>query len=404
MNIKIPLLSPIRFYNPNLAFDNDTTFQNPDNRVSTGYNWEGVKEIQYALPIPKQWPDYQPGIDFLVNVESGTFYAQLFDFDDVLVKDLYVNSWEPVGSDIQYRVWLDGVSGSGITDGYYTIKLFDVSDDSLLFESEALSIADWFEDVIPFEYWNFENDFGLVYDNGDTMFTGRLMVPIRLYDPVPTFEKEMYKNDPGVLTTLRTIPQRVFNFDSLLIPVHLAELIQLAFSNSELYLDRIKINSEEAPEAELIEGSNLKQITGKATFVNFNDEYMHENVETSLTDENIDWDSDNYATSTITGNSIEVNVASTAGFSYAFTESFSNGFNWNDGDIILIKLDLTDDGSSDLPLYRFSTDANWIRFKEWGTHWISLHVGGNLADSFLLGHLTGEAAIYTAVFTLYSIN
>ena len=400
MNIKIPLFSPIRFYNPNLAFDNDTTFQNPDNRVSTGYNWEGVKEIQYALPIPKQWPDYQPGIDFLVNVESGTFYAQLFDFDDVLVKDLYVNSWEPVGSDIQYRVWLDGVSGSGITDGYYTIKLFDVSDDSLLFESEALSIADWFEDVIPFEYWNFENDFGLVYDNGDTMFTGRLMVPIRLYDPVPTFEKEMYKNDPGVLTTLRTIPQRVFNFDSLLIPVHLAELIQLAFSNSELYLDRIQINSEEAPEAELIEGSNLKQITGKATFVNFNDEYMRENVETSLTDENIDWDANDYSPpGVMTGNEIVLNTPSVGVASLAVTDSY----NYSKNDLIVIKLDLTDNaGNSDLPVINF--DGIAIQINEWGTTWLSYRVNADGSDTFKLAHDVGTKAVLTAVVTLYSIN
>ncbi len=397
--LKIPLLSPIRFYNPNLAFDNDTTFQNPDNRVSTGYNWEGVKEIQYALPIPKQWPDYLPGIDFVVNLTSGLFYAQLFDFDNVLVKDLYVEAWEPVGSDIQYRVWLDGESGSGITNGFYTIKLFDNSDDSLLFESEALSIADWFEDAIPFEFWNFENDFGIVWDNGITMFTGRVMVPIRLYDPAPEFEKEIYQDDPGTLTTLRTIPQRVFNFDSLLMPVHVAELIQMAFANSELYLDRIKINSEETPESEIVEGSNLKQLSGKATFVDFNSEYMRENVETSLVDENVDWASDTYVSAVITGNSVVVNdPVITSGPLFVVSDSHA----YSDEDIVIVRLIMTDNGTSTLPWASY--DGAAVQLKEWGTVWFTYRVNDDSSSSFKLQSFNGDRAVYTAVITLFSIS
>ncbi len=400
--IKIPVLSPIRFYPP-VEFDNDSNFQNPDNRVSTGYDFANVRAIPYHLPIPKQWPDGQPGIDFIVQIvtASGTFYADLYDEDDVKLKSLYVDSWEVVGSDTQYRVWLDGISGSGIADGLYTIKLFQVSDDELLFESEALLIGEWFNDTIPFEYWNFENDFGIVWDNDTTRFTGRIMVPIRMYDPAPTFEKEVYKNDPGVLTTLRTIAQRVFSFDSHPVPVHVAELFALSFACSELYLDRIQINSEESPEAEPIDGTNLKQIEGSATFVNFNDEYMREKVETSLTDENIDWDSHDYDTAVRTGNSIDVDDVSVSGVLGATSDSYSHATN----EVVLIKIVLTDDSgddSSNLP--RVAFDGPSIQLKEWGTNWLSYRTNEAASTPITMSHTNGQKAVLTAVITLYSIS
>lgn len=398
--IKRPLLSPIRFYDPNLSFGSSTTFQNPDNRVSHGYNWEGVAPIPYALPIPKQWPDYQPGIDFLITIVTadGTFYAKLYDEDDADYKDLYVDSWKIVGTDTHYRVWLDGVSGTGISDGYYTIKLFATSGDALLYESEPLYIGAFFDDMIPFEFWNFESDFGIVWDNGTVKFTARMMVPVRIYDPGPTFEKEMYKNDPGVLTTLRTIPQRVFNFDSHAVPAHIAELFSMAFANSELYLDRIKINSEEAPEAELIEGSHLKQITGQATFVDFNNEYMRENVETALNDENIDWASDTYPTAIITGNSIDVDSSGLAGPAYVESDPYTATAN----ELVLVKIELTDDGSSDFPRVGITND--FFNPVEWGTHWYSIRFSTAGSKTVRLAHLTGQDAVYTGVITFYSLT
>jgi len=399
------LMSPIRFHDPNLSFGSVTTFQNPDNRVSHGYNWEGVNPIPYALPIPKQWPDYQPGIDCMINIvqADGTFYAKLYDADDVEYKDLYVDLWKYLGDDVQYRVWLDGNSGTGIADGYYTIKLFQTSDDSLMLESEPLLIGDFFDDMIPFEFWNFEDDFGIVWDEGDFMFTLRMMVPIRMFDPGPTFEKEVYKNDPGVLTTLRTIPQRIFNFDSLPVPPHVAELFQLAFSNSELYLDRIKINSEEAPEAELIEGSHLKRITGTATFVNFNDEYLAEDVETDLVDKEIDWDTSSYADGAITGNKFESWVAIVSGTDVVDSEIYSAA----DEEMVLVKLDLTDDvGDCDLPAIFFSIGGSYTpRYPfEWGTHWFHLKFSEADSLSVRLQHTDGEKAVYTAIITVYSIS
>lgn len=402
--IRQPLLNPIRFYDPNLAFDSESTFQNPDNRVSTGYNYEGVRAFPYAIPVPYQWPDGQPGIDFMMNTGGETvpeqFYAHLYDEDDAYYKALYVQSWEPIDSGNQYRVWLDGLSGSAIAPGYYTIKLFAVSDDSLLLESEALYIADWFEDMVPFECWNFETDFGIAWDNALTMYTYRMLIPVRMFDPEPQFEKEVYKNDPGVLTTLRSTMQRVFNFDSLPVPVHMAEVFQTGFACSSLYLDRIQINSEEAPEAELIEGSNLKRVTGKANLVNFQDEFLREKVDTTFTDEEIDWASGTYGGMTITNNSVAINDAVCTGDLYVQSDLVT----YADEGLLLIKVVLTDDSgddSSDLPYYTF--DGSDIRLLEWGTNYISIRVNAAGTDRFKLTNLNGEKCVMTAVLTVYSI-
>ena len=395
--IKRPLLSPIRFY-PKLTFGSAVTFQNPDNRVSTGYNWEGVNSMQYYLPIPKQWADGQYGIDCLVNTAgAGTFYARLYDEDDVLYISLNVDKWQDFSVGAQWRVYLDC---SGVDTGVYTIKLFDTAGDALLVESEALYIADQFVDYIPFEFWNFENDFGLVFDNGSTRWTSRFMVPVRMFDPAPKSEKEMYMDDPGTLQTLRSTMQRVYNIDSLPIPVHVAEILIAAFDCSELYLNRIKVNSEDNPEAEPIEGSNLKILTGNVTFVDFNTDYVAEDVETEQDDQDIDWASDDFPTSVITDNSIAINSPSLP-FGPPYYEAISDSINYDAGEVILVKLILTDDGGADLPSAVFDSIAE--AELEWGVNWLSYRVNATGSDTFKIRNTPGEDAVYTAVITVYKI-
>jgi len=405
--VNFPILSPIRFYDPSLEFDNETTFQNPDNRLSTSYDWENVNEVPYALPIPKVWPDGQPGIDFVINTldtsPSETVYAHLYDSDDVYYKALYVDAWDPISDIDQWRIWLDGLSGTGIEDGYYTIKIYNSVDDVLLFESEPLLIADWFIDCIPLEFWNFETDFGIVWAEGRRRFTSRIMAPIRLYDPVPEYEKKMYKNDPGILTTLRSTMQRVFNFDSHPLPVHVTELIQNGFACSKLYLDRIQINSEEVPEAELYKGTNLKYLTGKATFVDFNTNYVRESVQTEREDQSIDWDTHDYVTAVITGNSIAVNDPLINSTQLGVS---SDLISYSDGDLLLVKITITDDaGDSDLPRYDFAGEIQQL--KEWGVNWLSFRMDTTVAswDHFELYHIPpSQKAVYTAVIEVFKIT
>ena len=401
--VRQPVLSPIRFYDPSKEFDNATDFQNPDNRVSTGYDWENVTPYPYHLPIPKRWPDGQPGIDFMLNTagttSADTFYADLYDEDDVLYKSLYVHGWDPIDSGHQYHVWLDGVSGSGIAEGFYTIKIFATDDDELLLESEALYITDWFEDMIPFEFWNFENDFGIVWEELRRIFTARIMAPVRIYDPEPTFEKEVYQNDPGILTTLRVIPQRAFNFDSLSVNVHIAELFQLGFACSELYLDRIKINSEESPESVPAEGTNIKTLTGKATFVDFNVDYVRELVDTSEEDQSIDWATTDYVTGNITANSIVVNDPVIGSSSLGCV---SQSISFDQNDIIIIKVTLTDDGSSDLPQYSFASEV--LEVKEWGVNYFVFRLTDEAASySFELLHNQNQRAVFTGLIEVFKV-
>jgi hypothetical protein len=357
--------------------------------------------MPFAQPIPKQWPDGQPGFDFMLDTDAlgNTFYAKLYDADNADYADLNVVAWKANDFGYQWRVWLDGESGSGVEDGYYTIKIFDTSDDSLLLESEPLIVGDWFEDYVPFEYSNFENDFGIVFDNGSTLWTGRMLLPVRIYDPGPQFEKTTYKNDPGQLVTLRTIPQRIFNFDSLPIPAWLAEKIILAFSCSILYLDRIKINSEENPEADLIDGSNLKTLTGQAAFVGFNDNYYAEVVETEHSDQSKIWSSYADYTGTITLSQLDLNDAtlSPGGVYEAVTQSMS----YTAGDKILVKLVLTDNASSDLPEVSFVGSAVEA---QWGTNWFFYCPATSGTGQFKIEHTAGESAQLTAVVNIYKVE
>ena len=100
MIIEQPVLSPIRFYKPSLEFNNEENFQNPDNRVSTGYDFRGVKALPYHLPIPKQWPDGQPGIDCMINMVSASsindIYVKLYDADNAEYLDCQLSAWGSV--------------------------------------------------------------------------------------------------------------------------------------------------------------------------------------------------------------------------------------------------------------------------------------------------------------------
>lgn len=406
-----PLLSPIRFHDPSLEFDNETTFQNPDNRLSTSYDWENINNVPYHLPIPKVWPDGQPGIDFMVILKKpgdvSGIKADLYDDNDEFYISCHIDLWDLIAgspaSEI-YRIWLNGNDNTGVEDGFYTIKIIsDDVDETVMMESEALLIADWFIDCIPFEFWNFENDFGINWDNGTQMFSSRIMAPIRLYDPIPEFEKEMYKDDPGVLTTLRTIPQRAFNFDSHPLPVHVIELIQLGFGCSTLYLDRIKINSEENPEAELYEGTNLKYLTGKATFVDFNDSYYRERVQTELDEvAGIGWNSSSYSGTTIVGNVAEVNMPDTGA---GTKELKSDAITYDAGELIIIKIMMADDaGDSDLNKISFDSGISTENMKDWWMNTYAMKMSD--AGSFVvnLKHIASyQKAVFSAKIEVYKI-
>ena len=136
------------------------------------------------------------------------------------------------------------------------------------------------------------------------------------------------------------------------------------------------------------------------TFVDFNDDYVAEDVETSLEDENIDWASDTFPTATITNNSIAINSPNLSA-GPPFYQAVSDAVSYSEGDVILVKLTLTDAGSSDLPLIVFDS-SNQAR-SQWGIGWYSFRVNDTDSDTVKMRNTPGEDAIYTAVIEVYKI-
>ena len=162
----------------------------------------------------------------------------------------------------------------------------------------------------------------------------------------------------------------------------------------------IKINSESAPEAELIEGTNMKQISGTATFVGFNESYTRENTELSQDNQDIEWASSTYNPAPgINVNFAVINVPLVGGTVESIT---SDDVTHAIGDLFQVRIVLTDSGSSTLPIIEFLGQQYMI--SEWGTTFHSFRASVAGTTPVVLSHEINTVAKYSAAIFVYKID
>jgi hypothetical protein len=263
--------------------------ENHDNRAADFDLWAGVYPHVFYQPILNTWRGIVGDgneLDFVIHSSLATWAAEnktvnvykLTDADPLaltLIEALTPTDFYTYSSGI--HVYRFTKSLAAYTDGLYVVKIITSPQTAQqpLYESNVFEVGSWFDDCMTFSGTNFENDFGIAWINSTpTTWYLKLLMPYRMYKPAAKVEKEVYNNDGGVQTTLRSTIQRKFEFESLPVPIWYAELFQMATALSTTYLNRIAINFEDIPTIEVISESNLAIVKGVVTLTAFNDLYL----------------------------------------------------------------------------------------------------------------------------------
>jgi hypothetical protein len=329
IGVSIPVLCQFKFYPSDREIDNGVNFQNVDNTELPEQDWEGVYPNKFTQPISRYWNDFSPGIDFQIVTDGAQTYGDTtVTFEDLEGNDLFTLEKENFftrGTDIIARFYADKFEA--IEDGCYRLAIR--IQDNVEYYSEEFNLADTHDDCYPLEFSNFENDFGLVFDNGagDT-WVGKMLIPLRMFRPATEEEIEKYNNDVGELTTLRSILKRVYEVESEPVATWFAEKIKMMFGCSDLILNKVAVNSGEGINIEPLNETDKMEIVGNVQLNDFTDDYIQDDALDTVTELLTSWTEDGATVGDwdpfqSSGKDIVLADYSDGGIASAFTNNFN---------------------------------------------------------------------------------
>jgi hypothetical protein len=169
------------------------------------------------------------------------------------------------------------------TSAYYRLQISNGS--GALYVSERIQFAEKAHYHFPLKFSNFENDFACIFDDGSSgTWSGKLMIPMRMFEPDASEERETYTDDSGGMVTLRSTPLRKYKFETLPIPLWFGEKIRLIFACSDIELNKLSVNVDEAPSIDRVNETNLCVVTGTVTFNDYAGEYWQDEQVDMLTE------------------------------------------------------------------------------------------------------------------------
>jgi hypothetical protein len=291
MALYFPKINQIRFG----AYTVNSPFYNMDNTDPDLQIYQGVYPHRFYQPMPKTWYGIVGDtneLDFLIIGTLADWATENFDCDVMQVTAFDSHSDPLTLTKIEtltptlFYTFADGrkmyrftKSLGSYTTGHYRIHVSIKAGQgagTITYLSNIMNIdlPENLSECFTFSGTNFENDFGIIWINSTpTTWYLKLLIPYRMYKPVTKVEKNIYGNDSGLQTTLRTQINRVFEFETYPIPIWYGELIQMALGLSTTYLNRISVNFDAIPSLEVISESNLCVLKGNATLRDFNENY-----------------------------------------------------------------------------------------------------------------------------------
>ena len=250
-----------------------------------------------------------------------------------------------------------------------------------MYYSEIIQLADSFDGCFPLEYSNFENDFGMIFLNGSSdTWRGKILIPFRMFKPMTTEERNVYQNDNGEMTTLRSVPRRLYEIESFPVATWYAEKIKLIFSCSALTLNKLSVNTEDSS-IDIVSQSDLMEIKGEVQLNEFTD-FMQVDALDSTTELITGWTPVDFDAFTASGK--DITNAETEGIDAVAT---SNTIAVVDGTDYLIEFNITGNGDAnstplltvdadnyDLNIVIGETNSTYVLYKATSTGNITLKI------------------------------
>lgn len=261
MAIRTPILNPLRFYK-------GTELPNYSSR------WPGIDNISF-------FTEWQKGVysskfyrDLVLNQEisiqfqyDGAITDQnisVFQLNQLTGNYELFETLTPV--DISPAGWIDiPVYKYTFTPSVVGVFYMDFNDPDLLSDRFIVhNESKYLKQLVEIKYSHYENRFGMVYLDGITpVFQGKAFFQGRLIIGEPKNEFSEYVDDPGNLELLQATPQRSVNVQLFTIHYSYADLINLIFSNSEIFINGVDYQNADSPSLEYIENSDLVNMTIK---------------------------------------------------------------------------------------------------------------------------------------------
>jgi len=255
MAVYAPILNPVRFYDPTRLPDYADRWPTMDN-VSAFVEWQkGIfaskfyRDFVLDQTLPLQFR-FDSGVAdpeifvYKLNTSDGSYAIS----ETLVPTNVTPSGWS--GANIYNYEW------SPTSTGVYYLD-FDGADlisDKIVVHNDPKYLSR----LIKLEYYHYENKYDMLYfRNGSPVYQGLTFLQGALMAGEPSNEISAFIDDPGTVELLSATPQRSATLALYQLHYTYVDFVNLVFSNSEIFINNIQYQNQEAPTVERISGSDL---------------------------------------------------------------------------------------------------------------------------------------------------
>lgn len=261
MAFKNPILNPMRFYNATELPNYSDRWPQMDN-VSMFIEW------QKGVYASKFYRDYVLNEEMKIQFQFDSAISDpginVYKFNPITKNYELLETLVPI--DVSPTGWIDiPVYNYSFTPTVTGIFYFDFGDADLISDRFIVhNETKYLKQLVQILYSHYENKYEMVYlDDTTPVYEGKAYFQGRMLIGEPANEISEYMDDPGEIELLQATPQRTTNLQLFTLHYSYADLINYIFSNSEIYINGIQFQNNEAPGLEYIENSDLVNMSVK---------------------------------------------------------------------------------------------------------------------------------------------
>lgn len=206
-----------------------------------GGEFYGVDYVNFC----NEWAINQP-LTFQIFSDSANPIIKVGD-TNITPTDITPTGWAGLGN------YVYEISYTPTAEGDFRFLLIE---DIYFFESDLIKVISDTSHLIKIDYSNSENDYGYV---GSTQLTAYVDGEYRTVQP--SNEMTVYENDRAELTKLRSTPIEKYELNIYNSIYSVANMLNMIFSCDTILINGESFQSDEVPNVEAIEMSNIFNIS-----------------------------------------------------------------------------------------------------------------------------------------------